>query len=59
MASKAELSDGGRKSDVGGALNIGHGVVAGAAHQDRGVNVLPCGFVVVTLETFGGIDFGG
>jgi hypothetical protein len=23
------------------------------------VNVLPCGLVFVTLETFGGIDFGG
>ena len=31
----------------------------GAAHGDSGVDVLPCGLVVVTRETFGGIDFGG
>lgn len=58
-ASKAELIGGRGKSDVGGALNVGDGVADDAAHGDRGVNVLPCGLVVVTLETFGGIDFGG
>jgi hypothetical protein len=59
VASKAELSGGGGKSDVGGALNVGDRVADGAAHGDRGVNVLPCGLVLVTLETFGGIDVGG
>jgi len=58
VASKAELSGGIGKSDVGGALDVGDRVADGAAHGDRGVNVLPCGLVVVTLETFGGIDFG-
>jgi len=59
VASKAELSGGRGKSDVGGALNIGDRVANGATHGDRGVNVLPCGLVFVTLETFGGIDLGG
>jgi hypothetical protein len=59
VASKAELSGGRGKSDVGGALNIDDRVANGATHGDRGVNVLPCGLVFVTLETFGGIDFGG
>ena len=58
MASKAELSGGRGKSDVGGALNVGDRVADGAAHGDRGVNVLPCSLVFVALEAFGGIDFG-
>ena len=59
VATKAELSGGRGKSDVGGALNIGDRVANGATHGDRGMNILPCGLVFVTLETFGGIDLGG
>jgi len=34
-------------------------VAGGAAHRDSGVDVLPCGLVVMALETFGGINVGG
>jgi hypothetical protein len=47
------------KSDVGGAFHVGDRVAGGAAHGDSGVDVLPCGLVVVALETFGGIFIGG
>lgn len=59
VASKAELSGGRGKSDVGGALNVGDRMADSAAHGDRGVNVSPCGLVVVTLEIFGGIVLTG
>jgi hypothetical protein len=59
VAGKAELIARRGKSDVGGAFHVGDRVAGGAAHGDSGVDVLPCGLVVVALETFGGINVGG
>ena len=41
------------------APHVGDRVAGGTAHRDSGVDVLPCGLVVVALETFGGINVGG
>jgi hypothetical protein len=59
VAGKAELIARRGKSDVGGAFHVGNRVAGGAAHGDSGVDVLPCGLVVVTRKTFGGIYIGG
>jgi len=58
VASKAELSGGRGKSDVGGALDVGDRVADGAAHGHGGVDVLPCCLVFVALDTFRGIEVG-
>jgi len=59
VAGKAELTARRGKSDVRGAFHVGNRVAGGAAHGDSGVDVLPCGLVVVTRKTFGGIYIGG
>jgi len=40
-------------------FTLANRVAGGAAHRDSGADVLPCGLVVVALETFGGIFIGG
>jgi hypothetical protein len=56
VACEAQLIGRGGKSDVGGALDVGHGMANGAAHGDCRVDIFPRGLVVVTLETLRGIN---
>jgi hypothetical protein len=58
VAGKAELIAWRGKSDVGGAFHVGDRMAGGAAAGDSGVDVLPCGLVVVTRKTLGGIYIG-
>lgn len=58
VAGQAQLSGRRRKSYVGRAFHVGDRVAARAAHRDSCVDILPRGFVIVALKTFGRINVG-